>query len=87
MSDPKQPVDKGAELLFTPVAVAVHRRGESPIFGEATIRVEVDDEAAGPFIVLTSNDPANDQGGIRIDSEELDVIVRAAKWLLSGMPK
>jgi hypothetical protein len=43
----------------------------------------VDDEAAGPFIVLESN--AGHEHGLRIDPDELECVVKAARKLIAGL--
>jgi hypothetical protein len=71
-----------SEILITPIKVAVHRKDDNPIFGENVIHVSVDDEAAGPFIVLESN--AGHADGLRIDQDELEAAVVAARQLIAG---
>ena len=53
----------------------LHRDDESPIFGESVIRVKMDDEGAGPFIVLTN---IWSKEAIRLDFHELDKIYSCA---------
>ena len=74
----------GSEILITPIKVSVHRKDDSPIFGESVIHVSVDDEAAGPFVVMESNDGHAD--GLRIDLDELEAAVVAARQLIAGLP-
>ena len=74
----------GSEILITPIKVAVHRKDDNPIFGENVIHVSVDDEAAGAFIVLESN--AGHEDGLRIDPDELEAVVVAARKLIAGLP-
>lgn len=71
-------------ILITPIKVAVHRKDDNPIFGENVIHVSVDDEEAGPFIVLESN--AGHADGLRIDQDELEAAVVAARQLIAGLP-
>ena len=66
------------QLRITPVKMAVHRQGTNPVFGEAVITIEIIDEAAGPFFVIESNDDE-----LRIDVDELEVLVQAGKTLLA----
>lgn len=73
------------KLLITPIKVAVHRKYDNPIFGENVIHVSVDDEAAGPFIVLESN--AGHADGLRIDMDELEAVTAAARKLISVVDK
>ena len=67
-----------------PIAVSVYREGESPIFGEHCTRVEIDDEAAGPFIVLKQvGRDKEDVGLLRLDLDELEEITRVAVGLVN----
>ena len=60
----------------TTLTVAVHRETESPVFGEGTTKVSLDDESGGFFIVLEQ-----ELGRIRLDFEELKEVVKAARKL------
>ena len=73
-----------SEILITPITVAVHRKDDNPVFGESVIHVSVADEAAGAFIVLQSNERYAD--GLRINPEELETVVVAARQLIAGLP-
>lgn len=37
----------------TSTAITVHLENESPVFGECSLTVKLDDEAGGAFVVLT----------------------------------
>lgn len=41
--------------LLTITKISVHAPGTSPVFGEGTLFVEIADDAAGPFIVISQN--------------------------------
>ena len=71
-----------AEILTTTIKVAIHRRGTNPIFGEGVVHVSVEDETGGPFIVLESDD--DNSGGLRIDMEELEAAVVAARMMIGA---
>lgn len=73
------------KLLITPLMVSVHRKGDNPVHGEGAIKVTVDDEGGGPFIVLDSNSGMED--GLRIDMDELEAVTAAARKLISGVEK
>ena len=72
-------------IVTTPIAVSVHRAGDNPLFGESAIRVALDDEAGGPFLVLSNTDPSAD-GGTRVDLCELEAVLVAARQLVAGYP-
>lgn len=79
------PASDGSKILITPISVAVHRRRDNAIFGENSLRVSVEDEAAGTFIILASNG-CSEKGEVRIDMDELEAVVVAARGLISGFP-
>ena len=71
---------KGA-LQTTITAIAVHMPDESPIFGERTTTIRLDDEGGGPFIVieqLTDTQPSV----VKLDPEEVALVMRTASRLL-----
>ncbi len=69
----------------TPLAVAVHTSHDNPVCGHGT-EVRVDDDAAGPYIVLRQH--RTDHSGktalaeVQLDLPELLRIVRAARKLI-----
>ena len=65
----------------TTTAVAIHPQGVSPIYGEGITRLELDDEGGGPFLLLRQEDQT-----LRMDLEELEAIVVAARELIAGAP-
>lgn len=73
-----------SEWEVTPLSVAVHYKGESPHFGESTIVVSTDDEAAEPFIVLRSYEEKLDEGHIRVDMAQLELIVKESRKLIKA---
>lgn len=66
------------------IASAIYYGDESPVFGERSLKISIDDdEAGGAFIVLE-----NTQGErISIDPDELDLICAEAKRLLNQYPQ
>ncbi len=65
----------------TITAIAIHRAGDSPIFGESTTIVRLDDEGGGPFIVIEQAD-APQPGAIRLDPDECEIVMREVRRLL-----
>ena len=70
---------KGA-FQTTITAIAIHRNGDSPIFGESTTIVRLDDEGGGPFIVIEQAD-ASQSGAIRLDPDECEIVMREVRRL------
>ena len=73
------------KLLITPLKVSVHRKGDNPVYSERVIKVTVEDEGGGPFVVLESNEGMED--GLRIDMDELEAATAAARKLIAGVDK
>ena len=55
-----------------------------PIFSEATIRIKVDDEAVGEFLIFES---LSDDGKLRIDPDEWPEFKAGVEFMLSEMEK
>lgn len=68
----------------TIIAIAVHPPGDNPIYGETATHVILEDEAAGPFIVLRQSFDGIKPGEVRLDLEELAAVYDAAKRLIQG---
>jgi hypothetical protein len=69
------------KYVTTIIKVAIHRETENPVFGEGNTFVSIDDEGAGPFIIIEQDDYESNKN-IRIDYEELLAINEAAKMLM-----
>ena len=67
-------------LQTTITAIVVHRTGDSPIFGESTTTVRLDDEGGGPFIVIEQTAPQ--PGAIRLNPDECEIVMMWARRLL-----
>ena len=67
---------------ITPIGMSVHLPDESPIFGDSSTHVIVDDESAGPFIVLRQFTDNSKLGEVRLDIAELEAVLRAARRLI-----
>ena len=69
----------------TILKIAVHRDGESPVFGEGNTYVKVEDEGGGPFLVIeqdASEFHIDGQNQVRMDYEEFLAVSEAAKMLM-----
>lgn len=62
-------------------AIAIHRVGDSPIFGESITIVRLDDEGGGPFIVIEQFTDTQ-HSVVKLDPDELPAVMRAASRLL-----
>lgn len=67
----------------TITSIAVHINDESPIFGESTTTVRIDDDGGGVYIVLEQSGIYDLKPGIvKLNQEELPVIMDVAQRLL-----
>ena len=72
---------------MTPLAISIHPEGDNPIYGERATHVRLDDETGGAFVVITQIDDNAKPGEVRIDPEELPLILQAAASLIAGYPE
>ena len=66
------------ELLTTITATAINPARSSPVFGEMTTRITLDDEAAGPFFEITQEEHT-----IRLEVAEPRALLAAAETMLA----
>ena len=65
-------------FITTPIKIAVHMKQNNPVFGEAVTHVSLEDESGGAFFVLSQEGQE-----IRVDIDELEMILKAAKQMKS----
>lgn len=58
----------------TILSIAVHPENDNPVFGEGSTHIRIEDEAGGPFIVLSQSRDDSQSGEIRLDFEEVEMI-------------
>jgi len=71
---------------LTVIAISAHRQGVNPIFGEGATHIKLCDDAAGYFIELSQSDDNTENGTVRFDPAEWEVINTAVKTLLNSAP-
>lgn len=54
---------------YMPIKYHIFNENDNMIFGESVTEVSIDDEAAGPFIVLTQED-----NKVKLDFDEIPVL-------------
>lgn len=72
----------------TILQVSIHREDSHPVFGEGNTYVRVEDEGGGPFVTIEqehSDFHTKYENKIRVDYQELETIVEAAKMLMHQM--
>lgn len=70
-------------MKLTVTEIAVHKEGESPIFGEIVTHVKLYDEGGGSFIkIVQHNDTQMNE--IRLDFNEIEYIMKAIEILKEG---
>lgn len=66
-----------------PVKYSIYAENENPVFGDTVITVSLEDEAGGPFLVLSSiGDRVRLPGEIEIEFEQWAAIDKAARQLI-----
>jgi len=66
--------------------VSIHCEEVNPVFGHGNTYVSVDDEAAGPFLVIEQHDDdGGEPGKLRFEYEEFVAVAEAAKMLMHQM--
>jgi hypothetical protein len=70
----------------TVMCYSVHTDDDSPVFGETATHVRLDDEAAGPYIVISqANNPEPKMGEISLVLDELEQVLICARKLMAGV--
>lgn len=60
----------------------IHRKGDSPIFGESRTEVRLNDEANGCFLEIEQEENSFGNGGVlRLDFEEISLLIQAIENL------
>ena len=60
--------------------ISIHQAGKNPVYGEGNTFVEIEDEAAGPFIKITQDNAIDNV--LRFDLEELQAVIEVARDLV-----
>jgi hypothetical protein len=61
--------------------INIYHDTDHPVFGENITEVSIEDEAAGPFIVLEQAG-YKDRGKLKFDLEELELVLNVARYLV-----
>ena len=82
---------KTDQYLETVLKVAIHRKDKNPVFGESVTYVEITNEAAGPYIIISQRDtvePSADFPNTRLkfDLTELEQVCTCARRLIANYP-
>ena len=63
-----------------PLGYSVYSENDNPIFGDSATTIKIEDEAAGPFIVLEQfND---DVQKLKFDFDEIEILFSTIKKLM-----
>lgn len=65
-----------------PIKYHIFNENDNMIFGESVIEVSIDDEAAGPFIVIQQDDRQ-----IRLDLDEIPILFELLTKMLNECAK
>ena len=56
-------------IKTVPVAYSIYKDGDNPVFGNSVTKVEIEDDAAGPYITISQcND--DHEGSIKLEFDE-----------------
>jgi hypothetical protein len=64
----------------------VPKHDENPLFGETATHVLLDDDSAGAYIVLKQVNEYSKEGEVRLNMDELELVVKAARELIENYP-
>ena len=70
----------------TIIKISIHSENVNPVYGAGVTHVNVQDEAAGPFLTLSQVGEEKFEC-VRIDLDELEMIAAEAKKLIGQFPK
>ena len=86
MSEQKSGRERGDVRIIktTSIKKAIYVDGNNPISGDVEVLVSVEDEGVGAFIVIETVDVDDDCGKIRIDLDELEAVLVAAREMMAG---
>jgi hypothetical protein len=62
---------------------SIFKAGQNPVFGEYALTLRLDDEAAGAFFVIKSNEENTEPGQVRLDTEEIRLIAKLSEKMLA----
>lgn len=68
-------------MKITTLKVSLHADDENAVFGEHNVFLEIQDDAAGGFLVLSSQD-TEESKGVKLTMEELEMLTQYAKGML-----
>ena len=68
-------------LITTITQITIHRDDSNPVFGSDLTRVTLDDNAAGPYLIVHQPD-VSEPGTLRIELDELEQVLKAARRLM-----
>ena len=73
--------------MIKTLKISVCPKDDNPIFGEKATHITIDDEAAGPFIVLKQSFVHAKPGEVRLDPDEMRHVFEHAQKLLDEYNK
>lgn len=76
------PTRQSMDYRTVPLSVSIARANQHPVYGEVMV-LTLADEGGGAFFTIHDNNDAN--GGIRVELEELELMVIEARKLLAAV--
>jgi hypothetical protein len=77
-----KPPKPGPVVKSVVTRISIYQCDESPLFGNDSIQIEINDEGAGPFVLLRSN-----EGAVKIEIEELEHAAKQARLMFDLYPR
>lgn len=74
------------KLNVTTLKVSLHRPSDNPIFGDDVTHMSIEDEAAGPFFVLSQSTPVQ-FNEVRLSLDEIEKIAEVAREMMKQYPE
>jgi hypothetical protein len=71
---------------MTPIGASIHQHDVNPLYGEGVTHVLLEDDAAGAYILLKQADEHSKVGEVRLNMDELELVVKAARELIENYP-
>lgn len=76
------PTRQSMDYRTVPLSVSIARANQHPVYGEVMV-LTLEDEGGGAFFKIHDNNDAN--SGIRVELEELELMVIEARKLMAGV--
>lgn len=65
--------------VMTPTTMTLHKENQNPVFGESCIKFNIEDDGAGPYLILRTNleTDIGDPGTISLELKQIPAFIDA----------